>query len=171
MIALSDRERILLRILLVIIGVFLIYFLIIAPLWRLRKESRQSWDQNATRLAELDTLYNEYKDIQDKKSKINELMRDTRGVSTLIEEYAKNAGILQNKAYNRDATTNMQNKYQKISTEVRFEAVDIRPVMKFLYDMEHSEKYVRISYLRVNQAFKERQTYDVTVKFESYQLQ
>lgn len=170
MIALSDRERLLLRILLVIIGIFLVYGLIIAPLWRLKQESRKSWDQNSTRLAELDSLYGEYREIQEKKGRINELMRDTRSVSTLIEECAKNANILQNKSDNRDTTTNVQNKYQKITTEVRFESVDIRPLMKFLYDMEHSEKYVRMTYLLVKQTFKERQTYDVTVKFESYKL-
>ncbi len=171
MIALSNRERILLRVLYVIAGLFVIYFFIITPVMRITSDSRKSWDQNTNRLAELDSLYQEYRDIQDKKNSISDLMRDTRGMATLVEENAKNAGILQNKADNRDQTSNIQNKYQKITTEVRFEGVDIRPLMKFLFDMENSGKYVRISYLRINQAVKERQTYDVTVKFTSYQLQ
>ena len=171
MISLSDRERKLLRILYIIAGLFLLYFLVISPVITLRRESRESWSRNQKRIEDMDALYSEYRDIAVKKDRINEIMRDSRGVATLIEETAKSANILQNKAYNKDATSNIQNKYTRITTEVRFEGVDIRPMMKFLYDMEHGGKYIRITYLRITQAVKERQTYDVTIKFESYQIQ
>lgn len=171
MISLSSRERQLLRVLYVIAGLFILYFLVITPVMSIRQESQEAWSKNQKRIETMDELYSEYREIAEKKDRINDIMRDKRGVATLVEEMAKSANILQNKAYNKDATSNIQNKYTRILTEVRFEGVDIRPMMKFLYDMEHSGKYMRITYLRISQAVKERQTYDVTVKLESYQIQ
>lgn len=167
---LSERERKLLKLLYVILGVIVLVFLIIKPFLSYRENIQKESRSNIARLENLDRLYSEYREVKEKKSHLNDLLRDSRGISTLIEENAKKSNILQNKLYTRDNTSNIQNKYQKTTTSVKFEGIDIRSLISFLYEMEFSGKYVEVSYLRIYQAIKERYTYDVTIKFDTYKI-
>ena len=167
---LRERERKLLNILYVILGALAVFFLIIKPFISYRKNIRDEFNSNFSKLETLDRIYSEFRGIKEKKSHLDDLLRDNRGISTLIEENAKKANILTNKVYTRDNTSNIQNRYQKTTTSVKFEGVDIRSIVNFLYEMEFSGKYVEVSYLRIYQAIKERNTYDVTIKFDTYKI-
>ena len=50
---------------------------------------------------------------------------------------------------------------------MRFEGVDINSILNFIYKMENSGMLIQISYLRINQTIKGRNTYDVTMTFNS----
>ncbi len=88
-----------------------------------------------------------------------------------MEDNAAKAGILNNKIYNRDHQSNLQNNYRKITTDVKFEGINIKSAMNFLYYMENSNILLKISYVRISQAVKERNNYDVTVNIDSFKNQ
>ncbi len=167
MIELSKRETRLLQILGVVLGILLIYFLIISPIMGLRESINREYEQNMTNLTMLDKLYEEYQDLKQKNSQYSAQLNNTRGITSLIEENAQSLNIIKNKTYTRDRPTVAQGKYKKISADVRFEGLDINSILNFIYKMENSGMLIQISYLRINQTIKGRNTYDATMTFNS----
>ena len=167
MIELNKREKRLLQLLALLVGVLLVYFLIISPILSLRESINSEYESNMAKLNPLDKLYEQYRDIRQKISQYNAQLNNTRGITSLIEENAQSLNIIKNKTYTRDRPTITQGKYKKISADVRFEGVDINSIMNFIYKMENSGMLMKISYLRINQTIKGRNTYDVTITFNS----
>lgn len=164
----SAREKKLLILLLALTGVLIIYYGLINPLLTFQNDTNNSAESAIERISKLDDIYRQYKDIRDKKSNIERRLKDTSGVSALVEENAAKTGILNNKVYNRDREMNLQNKIKKIITEVKFEGIGIKPALEFIHSMENSNKLIRVSSLQINQAVKERGNYDVTISFENF---
>jgi len=54
---------------------------------------------------------------------------------------------------------------------MKLDGVSIQSLLKFIYEIENSNKLVNISYLRINKSFKSPNLYDVNLKIESYTLQ
>ncbi len=167
MITLNEREKILVKVLAAVVAVASVYYLIIVPVMKFRSSTADGSRSGREKIDKLAQISQEYKQVKDRKYGYEKTLRQTRGVTSLVEEYAKNAGILDNKVYTRDTPGTRQDQYKKITTDVKFEGVSIVPVLEFIYNMENSGVLVKISYLRINQAFKGRDTYDVTLKFDS----
>lgn len=151
----------------VVLGIVVIYFLIISPIMSLRESINKKYETNMTRLNTLDKINDQYRETQEKITQYNSQLNNTRGITSLIEENAQALNIIKNKTYTRDRPTITQGKYKKISADVRFEGVDINSILNFIYKMENSGLLIKISYLRINQTIKGRNTYDVTLTFNS----
>ncbi|HPI89171.1 MAG TPA: type II secretion system protein GspM [Spirochaetota bacterium] len=167
MITLNEREKLLLRILAVIAGITAAYYLVVSPLLSYRASSQDESKSSKEKIDKLASIYEDYRETKNKKTQYEKMLRQSKGVTTLIEEYAKKTGILENKVYTRDTPGTRQDQYKKVSTDVKFEGVSIVPMLEFIYDMENSGLLIKISSLRITQAFKGRDTYDVTIKFDS----
>jgi len=167
MIELNKREKFLLQILAAVAGVLLLYFIVISPILSLRSRINTEFESNMARLNQLDKIYGEYREVRDKVSQFNAQINSTRGLTSLIEENAQSLNIIRNKTYTRDRPTITQGKFKKVSADVRFEGVDINSILNFIYRMENSGILTKISYLRINQTIKGRNTYDVTITFNS----
>lgn len=171
MIELNKREKRLLQVLGVVFGILAFYFLIISPILSIRESINSEYETNMSKLNALDKVYEDYRDVRDKISQYNSQLNNTKGLTSMIEENAQNLNIIRNKTYTRDRPTVSQGKYKKISADVRFEGVDINSILNFIYRMENSGMLISISYLRINQTIKGRNTYDVTITFNSVTLQ
>lgn len=167
MIELNKREKLLLQVLMAFAGVLAFYFLIISPIMSLRNRINSEFDSNMAKLNQLDKIYDQYREARDKMSQFNAQTSSTRGLTSLIEENAQSLNIIKNKTYTRDRPTVSQGKYKKVAADVRFEGVDINSILNFIYKMENSGMLTKISYLRINQTIKGRNTYDVTITFNS----
>src|SRR3990172_533682 len=171
MIELNKREKRLLQLLAVMGGMLLVYLLVISPILSLRENINKEFESNMPRVNSLDKIYEQYREVKDKISQYNAQLNNTRGITSLIEENAQSLNIIKNKSYTRDRPTISQGKFKKISADVRFEGVDINSIMNFIYKMENSGMLMKISYLRINQTIKGRNTYDVTITFNSVSSQ
>lgn len=171
MIELSKRETRLIQILGVVVGILLVYFLIITPIMNLRDSINKEYEQNMSNLTMLDKLYEQYQELKQKNSQYSSQLNNTRGITSLIEENAQSLNIIKNKTYTRDRPTVAQGKYKKVSADVRFEGLDINSILNFIYKMENSGMLIQISYLRINQTIKGRNTYDATMTFNSISSQ
>ena len=167
MITLNEREKILLQILAGLIAVLGVYFLIISPIVEYRARAENESQGSKEKLQKLSRIYAEYNEVKQQKSQYERMLRQSKAVTTLIEEYAAKTGILENKVYTRDRPGSRQDNYKKMSTDVKFEGVSIVPILEFIYHMENSGKLISVNYIRINQALKGRDTYDVTIKFDS----
>ncbi len=171
MIELNKREKLLLQILAAVAGVLVLYFLVISPILSLRNSINTEFESNMSKLNQLDKIHEQYREIRDKMSQFNAQTGSTRGLTSIIEENAQSLNIIKNKTYTRDRPTITQGKFKKVSADVRFEGVDINSILNFIYKMENSGLLTKISYLRINQTIKGRNTYDVTITFNSITTQ
>jgi type II secretory pathway component PulM len=164
---LTKREKRLVMILAIFLGLVFIYFVIITPLIGWREQRKKDSESNLTKLNTLEKIYEQYRDTREKTSQYSAQLNNTKGLTSIIEENAQGLDILKNKAYTRDRPTIVQGKYKKISADVKFESIDIISLLNFIYRMENSGILVQVSYLRLNQAIKGRNTYDATITFNS----
>ena len=168
MLELSAREKKLLIALCILVGAVVLFYIVIDPYLNLRKSVAGSGAEALSRLNELEKVYFQYRDTKEKKENYDRLMQKSSGVSVLVEESAGRLGIQNNKVYNREREANIQNKFKKTTTEVKFEGINIRAALDFIYSMENSDKLIKTSSLRISQGIKERSNYDITIVFESY---
>ena len=64
---LTNREKFLLKILIICIAAVVVYYLIITPLMKISGSSEDVLSDIRSDLETLDNLYNQYKDVQQKK--------------------------------------------------------------------------------------------------------
>ncbi len=167
MLQLSKREKLLIKGLIAVVSVAAAYFLLISSLMELRTSINSTYDQNVARISTLQRIHEEYQQIRLKRSQYESQIQSGQGITTLIEENAKNLKILGNKSYVRVIPGTVKDNYKKVSAEVKFVGIDVVTAIKFIYDMEHSSSLVRTSYIRVSEALKGRDIYDVEIKFDN----
>ncbi|MCX8122963.1 MAG: hypothetical protein N3F66_02210 [Spirochaetes bacterium] len=172
MLKLSNREKLLLKILLSILILIIGYNFIFIPLMKFFSSSDTVIVSDKQKIEQLDRIYNNYKELETKRNQYMSLLKsDSENISTMIEQWAQNSNIAKNIAYSRRNQTNVQNKYIRITTDMKLDGVSIQSLIRFIYEIESSNKLVNISYLRINKSYKSPNLYDVNLKIESYTLQ
>jgi hypothetical protein len=172
MIKLSNREKLLLKILIGTLVLIIGYNFIVMPLKNFFSSSDTVIISDKQKIEQLDRIYNNYKELETKRNQYMSLLRsDSENISTMIEQWAQNSNIARNISYSRRNQTNVQNKYIRITTDMKLDGVSIQSLLRFIYEIENSNKLVNISYLRINKSYKSPNLYDVNLKIESYTLQ
>jgi hypothetical protein len=169
---LTQREKTLLISLAAVLGITIIYFLIISPLINMKQSGDTAVKSNIDKIIRMDKIYEEYKDIKQENSRYRLLLdKKNENVTTLIEQWSNSTGISKNIAYSRRSQTVLQSKFVRITTDMKIDGVSIEPMLKFLYEVENSNKLFKISYIRIQQALKGTDTYDVSLKIDSFTTQ
>ncbi len=169
MFSLNQREKNLLKILIAVIVIALAYYLIVLPLISLAGNAEDELKSNVDSLDRLERIYEEYRVIQEKKSKyLTQLKKKNENITSLVEQLATSTGIARNIAYTRRSQTPIQNKYIRITTNIRLEGIPIQSFMKFLYEIENSRNLLKTSYIRIRTGLKGTSLYDVDLKIDSF---
>lgn len=172
MIDLSPREKKLLQVLAVVAGIAFVYFAIITPVSNMRKNSEGGVREKIEGIAKIERIYEEYREVKQKKAQyMSQLGNKDANINSMIEQWASSTGVSGAIAYTRSTQTTIQNKYTMITTIMKFDSVAIEPLLKFLYEVENSSMLLKISYLRMREAIKGADTYDVELKINTYSLQ
>ncbi len=170
MMNLSDREQNLLKILaLFLIGV-IAYFFIIEPLINYKSGMQDEYKSNISRLKELDRLYEEYERIRNLKLNLTRNLASTKGITALIEDIVNSLNIKRHLTQNDSNPGSSRKNMKKMINNVKLEGIDIQSALRFIYRMENSNRNVHISTMRIQQAIKSRNTYDLRITFVSYTL-
>jgi len=121
------------------------------------------------RIRTLERLAEEYRKVRQDKTRIQTLLDNkNENTTTLIQQWAASSNIDKNIGYTRRSQSNIQNKYIRITTELKLEGVAIQQYMKFLNDVENSDELLRVQYIRISKALKGTDTYDVLMKIDSF---
>jgi hypothetical protein len=172
MIKISAREKRLLQILAAVAGCAAVYFLIIAPFLAFRNSAEDITRKNVQDLNRMDALNDEYREIKQNKTRyMSMLSGKNENVTTLIEQWATSADVTRHIAYTRRSQSNIQNKFIRVTTDVKLEGAPIQKIMRFLYEITNSNHLLKVSYLRIYQGLKGSDTYDVILKIDNYSLQ
>jgi len=167
MINLTKREKTLLQVLVIVISLAVIY-LIASSLVGYVSSTEDEIGGNINKISKLDRIHQDYVEIQEKIEAFKRLLSKSDNITSLVEQWATSAGIAGNIAYTRRSQSKVQNKYTRVTTNVKFEGVSIEPFLKFLYDVENSGELLNVSYLRINPALKGTSTYDIDLKIDSF---
>ena len=124
---------------------------------------------NAGRMQRMGQLYDEYRKIRAEKGRYSTLLENkTEKTTELIQQCATSNNIDKNIGYTRKSQSNVQNKYIRVTTDVKFEGVAFGPLAKFIADMEGQRDLVRISYLRISKGLPAPATYDPIIQTDSF---
>jgi len=169
MITLTQREKLLLRVLIILVSAFAAYRLVLLPLISFAVNTDDEVNKKIEELDRLEKLYKQYREIQEKKSYYTEILnKRNENTTSLIEQWANTTGISKNIAYTRNNQSGIQNKYIRITSDIRIEGVAIQQFLKFLYEVENSDNLIRVNYLKINPALKGTNTYDVNMKIDNF---
>lgn len=168
---LTGREKLLLKILLACIAAAGFYYLIISPIIGLTGSADDNVKKNIDDVKKLKSIYKQYREIQQKNQRYTSMLsRRNENTTSLIEQWANTTGISKNIAYTRSSQSVIQNKYTRITTDIRIEGVAIQQFIKFLYEVENSENLLKVNYLKISPALKGTNTYDINLKIDNFIL-
>lgn len=167
MLNLSTREILLLRILLILVIITAVYYIIIIPVKTLRDNINAQYNTNIEKLTQLDSIYSEYNEVRQTKNRYDQLLKRSGGITSMIEEKSRENNISQNIAHTRENPGAAHGDYQIRTTEVKLESVDIGSALTFIYEIENANRLLRITYLRIHEALRGGDTYDVIMRIDT----
>lgn len=171
MIKVSEREKKLLQVLIIVFSVVIIYYLIVTPLVNFFSKTEQSLESNKEKLIQLDKIYKNYRELEQTYNRYSSLLKSGNdNITSLIEQWSQSTNVARHIAYTRRRQSIIQNKYIRITTDIKLEGVPIQSCLQFIYEIENSNKLLKINYLRINKALKGSNTYDVNMKIDSYTM-
>lgn len=163
MLNLNNREKKLLLVLAGILFTGFIYYFIISPIIELKKESNDVFNKNRLKIVKIDEIYAEYKDILIEKNKLNAVASSNVGIGALIDDIASGLNIKSNKVYLKENPGVIQNGFQKMTTEVKFEGIPVKSLLEFINRLESSNTPLKIQSLVIYSGIKERSRYDAVI--------
>jgi len=165
---LTKREKLLVAALIGVAIIVIIYYVIL-PIASAASSSNNEGGTSTAKIQKLDALYEEYKRVRQEKTQLLSMLdAKNENTVTLIQQYAASNNIDKNIANTRRSQSNIQNKYIRITTEVKIEGVAIQPLIKFLSDLENGGGLIRVQYMRIAKGLKGTDTYDVLIKIDSF---
>ncbi len=168
----SQREKYLLYALGGMIAFAVVYYLIIVPFAEYRSSSEKETRKSVSDLSRLDSLYDQYRDIKQRKTRYQSLLGNrSENISTLVEQWANTADVSKHIAYNRRTQANIQNKFTKFTSDIKLDSVPIQKFFRFLYEVENANTLLKVNYLKIYQGLKGADTYDVIIKIDSFSQQ
>lgn len=163
---LSDREKILIRVLIVMAAVALVYYGIIVPSAMISKTSSPAAEYER-QLSELQKIHSEYLTAKKENDEIEALLsKNTEGSASMIKNLAEKRGI--KSAYLNTTQTTIQNKYTRINTDIKVNSVSAQNLLEFIHEVEQSEFLVYVNYLNITRGLEGRKEYDALIKFYTY---
>lgn len=166
---LTDREKFLLKILIIFLSVLFLYYVIIIPLHNIISNGTNYIAENKYKLQQLDNIYIKYRELDKKLKKYNSLLNNkSENVSALIDSFITKSNLNGKIAYARRSQSNIQNRYLKITTNMKIESAPIQSILKLIYEIENSRKLLKINYLRIQKSYKSDNLYDVYLKIDYF---
>jgi len=163
---LSEREQLLIKILIGMAVTALIYYGIIIPSLMISRTANPS-SEYERKAAELQKIHADYLAAKKENDAIEALLaKNSEGSATMIKQLAEKRGI--NSAYLNTTQTNIQNKYTRINTDIKINSVSSQNLLEFVNEVEQSEYLIYVNYLNITRGLEGRHDYDALIKFYTY---
>jgi hypothetical protein len=85
----------------------------------------------------------------------------------MVDEIAASLNIKNNKVYLNENPGIVQNGIQKMTTEIKFEGVQINSLLEFISRIENMNTPIKIQSLLIDSGMKERSRYDSVITLVS----
>ncbi len=153
------------------LSVILAMFLYVFQVNSLRDELEQSFQA----FRELKEKSVEYKNVENELSQVVDFVnRKTSNTKfkPFFEKKAQAIGVtlgnLSDKVMNLDPNSPLADKIQEVNISIRLNKVSLPRLMKFLIEIERSDKVLRVKNLKVRELFGTKEYFDANVVFRGY---
>lgn len=168
MFKLSNREKKLLQILAVLIGIMFLYYFLILPVKNFKAKSDNFNKSNLDKLVRFDELIFQYRDATNEKQRLENAIVSGTGISTLVDEIGISLNISGNKVYLRERPGRIQEGIQTITTEMKFEGLNIKSLLEFISRLENSNTMLKIRNMTLTSGLKDTNRYDAVITVVSF---
>jgi len=168
MMNLSPREKKLLLVFAIFLSLIIGYYFILTPAMTIIQSSKNEYEKNKNSLLKLNKIYNNYSTTKHKKNRYNSMLKIKGGESTFLSTLSKKYNLLDNQTVLRTSNTFIRNKYSKKIIPLKFEGIYLKPLFKFIQEVEKSNRLIKVSTFILRSAVKNRNTYDANITFEFY---
>ncbi len=166
---LNKREKRLAIAMIVVAVISGLYFFVADPLIQYYSSTEDKTESFSSKTDKMSDIYSKYLTIKAEREKFSKLLgKGGDNVTSMVPTFAANNSIEKNIAYTKATQTNVQNKYVKITTDVKIDGVPIQSLIKFINDLESSENLLTISYININKGLKGTDKYDALLKIISF---
>jgi hypothetical protein len=165
---LSSREKLLLKVMGGILAAYILFTFVISPVYSSLNGMKESSSGSVDKMNQLNSIYAEWNSAKQKKQFYDGVLKGSDNITSLVQQAAATNNLTPNLAYTRRNQSNIQNKYTKITTDVKIEGASIQSLIKFIYDLENSGTFLNIDYLNIVKGLKGTDKYDALVKINTY---
>lgn len=159
----SNREKILIYCAAALLILFALYQVLFVPLLNSRRELELERELLESRFNKLKTLAAQYQEQQEAYENVKRMLDRKKSLSVLtyLEDVSEAVGIRDNIEYIRPKGRESQDGVAKEIVEIKIDAIPMRNLLQFLYEIENKRQGLIVSYLRLKPFFKEKGKADV----------
>ena len=168
MLKLSRREKRLLQILGGLIGALFLYYFLVVPVLNFKSRTEDFNKSSRDKLVRFDELVFQYRETKNEKDRLENAVVSGTGISTLVDEIAVSLNISGNKVYLRERPGRIQEGIQIITTELKFEGLNIQSLLEFISRLENSNTMLKIKNLTLTAGLKDTNRYDAVITVVSF---
>lgn len=166
---LSKREKLLLKILLSVIAATAFYLLILKPLILVQNKEVSKAEYSGDSVRKLETIYKKYKETVDLKNKLNNSIKNSSGITSIVNEISNSVNILKNRTDMKEYPGKIQNGIQRIKTVIKYEGISINSFLRLIEQLENSSTYIKVKKVKLYPSIKSKQNiYDVNIEIVSF---
>ncbi len=170
---LSSRERRLVLGAAIILGALALLQWVLLPVWNQNRRYERLSARRTLELREMRKLTSLYLTYQGKMAHIERKLvreKDNFSLFTFLERAAVRAGIKDNLLSMKPSQSKVGEVYIESSVEVKFQAVSMERLVRYLYSIETAEKLLKVKRLQITASPHRPGTVDVTAWVAAYSL-
>lgn len=168
MLKLSRREIILLQVLGGLIGLLFLYYFLIMPVINFKSKTEDLNKSSRDKLVRFDEIVYQYRETRNEKDRLENAVVSGTGISTLVDEITGTLNISGNKVYLRERPGRIQEGIQIITTEMKFEGLNIQLLLEFINRLENSNTMLKIKNITLTAGLKDTNRYDAVITVTSF---
>ncbi|RJQ68479.1 MAG: hypothetical protein C4519_23065 [Desulfobacteraceae bacterium] len=170
---LQSREKLIIGVAGVVLGLFIIAYLIIFPILDRRAGLRRQIVTQTQALEQMHLLKTEYETLT-RHVQQSEARLKTRSkgftLFSFLDTLAGQSGIKQNIAYMKPSTTNLKNSPYSLSmVELKINVLNMEQLVSFLHGIETSPNLIWIKRISIAKGEKETDLLNAVLQVETYQ--
>jgi len=168
MLKLSRREIRLLQVLGGLVGALFLYYFLVVPVLNFKSRTENFNRNSRDKLVRFDEIVFQYRETKNEKDRLESAVVAGTGISTLVDEISGTLNISGNKVYLRERPGRIQEGIQIITTELKFEGLNIQSLLEFISRLENSNTMLKIRNLTLTAGLKDTNRYDVLITVVSF---
>ncbi len=166
---LAPRERILVGGAGAALGVSLIAFAVVMPVLGLADDAAQRVETAENQIVAMQRLQREHSEIEARLRRVEDRIRNQQGrrnINTVLETLARQSQVAIKSMDPRQASSD--ERYQETKVEVKLEKVSLEQAVKYLHNIEVSDRQLSVKSLRVKTRKDQSKLLDVTFTVSSF---
>jgi hypothetical protein len=165
---LSKREKLLIKVLLVIGTAAIFYLFILSPFQSAGLKNKDLLENSRRDISALHEIYQEFNKLTITEKEIEQKLATSINLIEKIDALSDQTGIKKQRTSLREEQGRQRNSVVVRSATVRFESIPLSSAIRFIAEMEQLPGLIRISQFTARKALKGGNVFDIAITYEHY---